>query len=492
MSKPQSSFAANVSKLITGSVFAQGLGVLVAPIVSRLFAPEAFGVAALFTSITGIIGVVACLRYELSIMLPKTDEEAANLFGLSLFFVLSITSISALIVFFAGDAIVGLLNSPELKNYLWLIPVSVFGSGTFLALNFWNSRTKHFGRLSIARLISSIFAQSARLGAGCAGFVSSGVLIGSVILGQIVSSFFLSGHIWRDERHLFKKSIRWEKMITGLRRHKRFPIYGTWSALLNTASQHLPALLLAVFFSPKIVGFFALGKTVLSMPMILVGQSIAQVFFQKASEAHSRTGNLSTVVEEVFKRLVSCGIFPILLVTLIGKDIFIATFGVRWAEAGVYVQILGLWIFFQFISSPISMLFAVLEKQSYGLFFNGLLFSTRAASLIVGGMIGDVRLTLFLFAGTGVACYGFLCFWLISKAGLSILHSLFHIVKYGIYSSPFLIIIALAKYTLGIQEIGMLLFGLFSLIVYYSLVIRWDEELRKPAYKLFQRLGFIK
>ncbi|HUV60027.1 MAG TPA: hypothetical protein VMW09_07940 [Desulfatiglandales bacterium] len=73
---------------------------IVAPIIARLFAPEAFGVAALFASITGIVGVVACLRSELSIMLPKTDEEAANLLGLSLFFVLIITDISALIIFF--------------------------------------------------------------------------------------------------------------------------------------------------------------------------------------------------------------------------------------------------------------------------------------------------------------------------------------------------------------------------------------------------------
>lgn len=490
MPKPQSSFAANVSKLITGSVFAQGLGVLVAPIVARLFAPEAFGVAALFASITGIIGVVACLRYELSIMLPKTDEEAANLFGLSLFFVLIITSISALVVFFAGDAIVGLLNSPKLKKNLWLIPISVLGSGTFMALNYWNSRNKHFGRLSIARLISSVFVQSARLGAGCAGFVSSGVLIGSGILGQIVSIFFISGRVWRNDRHLFKASIRWRKMITGLRRHNKFLIYGTWSALLNTASHQLPALLLSLYFSPKIVGFFALGHAVLSIPMSMVGGAVTQVFFQKASEAHNRIGNLSKVVEEVFKRLVSLGIFPILLLTLIGKDIFIVAFGARWAEAGVYMQILGLWIFFRFISSPISTLFAVLEKQSYGLLFNGILFSTRAASLIAGGMTDDVRFTLSLFAGTGVACYGFLCFWLISKAGLSILQTLYHIVKYSIYSSPLLIIIAFAKYSLGVHEVGVLLLAIGSLLVYYSLVIRSDEELKEPLNTIFQKFGF--
>lgn len=465
---------------------------IVVPIVARLFAPEAFGVAALFASIAGIIGVIACLRYELSIMLPKTDEEAANLLGLSLFFVLIITGISALIIFFAGDVIADLLKSPDLKKYLWLTPVSVFGGGTFLALNYWNSRTKHFGRLSIARVVSSVVAQTTKLGAGFSGFVSGGVLIGTGILGQIVSTLVLGGQIWRDDRRLFKANIRWKKMIAGLKRYKKFPIYGTWSALLNTASQQLPTLLLAFYFSPKIVGFYALGQAVLSMPMGLVGGAVAQVFFQKASEARNHTGNLSKVVEEVFKRLVSLGIFPILLLTLIGKDLFIVAFGARWAEAGIYMQILGLWIFFQFISSPISTLFAVLEKQHYGLLFNSVLFVTRAASLIIGGMTGDVRFTLFLVASTGVACYGFLCFWLISKAGLPVMRALYCIVKYSIYSSPLLIVIALAKWSLGVQEMGVLLLGLCCLVAYYLPVMIQDKELRKPVYRLFQRVGFIK
>jgi O-antigen/teichoic acid export membrane protein len=329
------------------------------------------------------------------------------------------------------------------------------------------------------------------LGAGFAGFVSGGVLIGTRILGQIVSTVVLAGQTWRDDRQLFKASIRWEKMIAGLNRHKRFPIYNTWSALMNTASQQLPTLLLAFYFSPKVVGFYALGKAVLSMPMGMLGGAVSQVFFQKASEAHARTGNLSKVVGEVFNRLVSIGIFPILLLTLIGEDLFIVAFGAQWAEAGVYMQILGLWIFFQFISSPISTLIAVLEKQHYGLFFNGVLLCTRTFSLLFGGMTGDVMFTLFLVSSTGVVCYGFLCFWLISKAGLPFMTALYKIIKYSIYSSPLLIVTAVAKWSLGVQNIGLVILGLCCLVVYYLPVIIQDEELRKPIFRLFQRLGFI-
>lgn len=487
-----SSFAGDVLKLFTGSAFAQGLGILVAPIVTRLFAPEAFGIAALFSSITAIFGVVACLRYELSIMLPKTDEEAANLLGVSLFFVLIVTGVIALIIFFAGDIIVRLLNFPELKRYLWLVPISVFVSGVFLALNYWNSRTKHFGRLSIARVVSSVVAQTTKLWAGFAGFVSGGILIGTAMLGQVVSTFVLGGQIWRDDRHLFKASIRWKKMIAGLKRHKKFPIYDTWSALLNTASQQLPVWILAFYFSPKIVGFYALGRTVLGMPMNLVGGAVAQVFFQKASEAHNRTGNLSKVVEEVFKRLVSLGIFPILLLTLIGKDVFIVAFGARWAEAGVYMQILGIWLFFVFISSPISTLFSVLEKQSYGLFFNVILFVSRAISLICGGLMGDARIALIFFSATGAIAFLVMTFWLLSCANVSLSRALNILFKYTVLSIPILSIVAFCKFYFDLVPLWVIVIGVIGSLPYYLIVVKQDKALQKPIKLLTRKLGFVR
>lgn len=492
MSKPSSSFAANVLKLVTGSAFAQGMGILIAPIIARLFAPEAFGVAALFASISGIIGVVACLRYELSIMLPKTDEEAANLFGVSLCFVLITTGISVLIILFAGDIIVELLNSPKLKKYLWLVPIAVFVSGVFLALNYWNSRTKHFGRLSIARVVSSIVTQATKLSAGFAGYVSGGVLIGTAIWGEFIAVSVLGGQIWRNDRRLFKASIQWKKMIAGVKRHKQFPIYSTWSAFLNTASQQLPVVILAFYFSPKVVGFYALGRAVLSMPMNMVGGAVTQVFFQKASEAYNRTGNLSRVVEEVFKRLVSLGIFPILLLTLIGEDLFIVAFGARWAEAGVYMQILGIWLFFVFISSPISTLFSVLEKQSAALLFNIILFVTRAISLICGGLIGDVRIALVLFSGTGSIIYICLSFWFLSSAGVSLSRPLSILTNYAAYCMPMLGITALFKWGFDLAPLWVILVGIVGSLPYYLIVIKQDRELQKAIKPLTKKFGFVK
>ena len=77
--KGGSSFAIDVLKLVSGTALAQALSLLVAPILSRLYSPNAFGTAALFASLVSIVGVIVCFRYEQAIMLPKRDEEAANL-----------------------------------------------------------------------------------------------------------------------------------------------------------------------------------------------------------------------------------------------------------------------------------------------------------------------------------------------------------------------------------------------------------------------------
>ena len=89
-----SSFASNVVTIVTGTAIAQIIVILATPVITRLYGPEAFGLFALFSSIISILVTVGCLRYELAIMLPKSDEDAANVFGLCIFLLMVITVVS--------------------------------------------------------------------------------------------------------------------------------------------------------------------------------------------------------------------------------------------------------------------------------------------------------------------------------------------------------------------------------------------------------------
>lgn len=405
-SKP-SPFVTDVFKLVTGTTFAQLVTILASPILTRLYGPESFGFLTLFTSITSIIGVIACMRYELAIMLPKTDEKAANLLALCLLCVVAVSGLTVPALYFGGAAFLSLLRAPGLAPYLILVPAFVFVSGIFLALNYWNSRTRHFGRLSAARVTSSLATTGTQLWAGFAGHVTGGSLIGASLIGVLVSTGVLVAQIWRDDHAILRRSISLRGMAEGLKRYKRFPLIDSSSALLNTISWQLPAFLLAAFFSPAIVGYYSLGFRMLQVPMSLIGGSIAQVFFQRASKARS-DGTLPILVENVFHSLVAIGIFPILVVAIVGPELFAVIFGDTWVEAGLYAQILSIWAFVWFISSPLSTLWVVLEKQTFGIKINSLNFVTRIISLVLGGVAGSPVIALALFALSGVLVYGYL------------------------------------------------------------------------------------
>ena len=105
-------FARNVATLMTGGVIANLLSLAAIPIVSRLFNPDDFGVAALFVSITTILSTVATLRYEHAIVLPESREEAAEIATLAYFF-LFISSGLVLIIAVAGMSVTGIVMGAD-------------------------------------------------------------------------------------------------------------------------------------------------------------------------------------------------------------------------------------------------------------------------------------------------------------------------------------------------------------------------------------------
>ena len=484
------SFGADVLKIVGGTVLAQFMIIVASPIVARLYGPESFGLAALFASITGIIGVVACMRYEYSIMLPSSDEEAANLLGLSLFISALTGALMIPAVWFFGDSFSQLIKAPNLAHYLWFVPPSIFFGGAFMALNYWNSRTRRFFRISMARVTGSATTTGAQLEEGLAGHAIGGSLIGAIVAGSAASTLILAAQIWRDDGWIIRRCLSWRSMISGLKRYRKFPLLDSWSALLNAVSWQLPTFLLSTFFSQTVVGYYVLGLDVLQLPMSLIGSAIGQVFFQRAAEAKFH-GSSPKVVEPTFVRLGMVGVFPILLLSLTGRDLFLVIFGPTWAEAGVYVQILALWTFITFVTSPICTLFSVLERQGTFLAFNTTLFAARATALILGGMAGNARFTLALFTAASVTAWGCLCIWLLKEMDIPLRKIIRSYARYMAYCVP-LFALAAGRCTLALSPDETVLGCILAAVFYYLATIAQDEALRSPLLDLLKRRGIAR
>ncbi len=481
----RSGFAADVLKLASGTTVAQALGVLIMPLLTRLYGPAAFGVLALFTSVTSILGVIACLRYEMAILLPETDEEAANLVGVSLLAAGVIAALSALLVTLGRPLLLRLLNSAALGPYLWAVPVMVLSSGVFYALNYWNSRTKNFGRLSAVRVMGAVGAHATKLAGGLAGHATGGMLVVATLLGSGLSAGVLGRRIWRDDGALFRRSIRLSRMRESMARYRKFPLIDVWSALLNTASWQLPALMLNYAFSEAVAGHYALGVRVLQMPMSLIGGAIGQVFFARAAEAQTE-GALDLVVKNTFQQLSKIGLFPVLAVAVAGRDAFSVVFGAQWAQAGVYAQILSLWFFCGFIASPLSSAITVSGKLSFGLLMTVLGLATRAASLLVGGLLRSPELGLAALSISGCLVYVLLLRKVFAIAGVparEALSSLWQVLLAFAPAGSLLVLIQILRLPPWITAVAM---GL-AIVVYYWRLVRRDAQYAELVKRVLSR-----
>lgn len=473
-SQKNKGFASDVLTLVSGTGLAQIILIIVAPILTRVYSPSDFGIFALFLSLSGILSVISCLRYELSIMLPESEEEAKNQLGLSIFLAITIFVFLEIVFLNFKDLILEIFNAQDLGNYLLVIPVFVLLEGLFSSLNYWNSRYKKYNIISKATVSNSVSGSIFQLSAGFTGYVSGISLILGMLIGKMISLFVLSSHIFKNDKDILS-SIKISLMYAGMKRYKKFFLVDTWSSLLNSMSWQLPVLLLSVFFSSTIVGFYSLGFRLLQLPMSFIGNSISQVFYQRATE-EKKEGNLNVLVENIFRILVVLGMFPILILTFVGSDIFGVILGGEWTEAGIYVQIMSIWGFTYFISVPLSTLYIVFEEQEFGLKLNALNFVTRGLSLMIGGYFENVYIALGLFSISGVFVYGYLCLKMLGYANVTAskaIHIIISSMKPFVPAGLILIIMKFAEF--NSYSITIVTFSLC--IFYYIYIIKTDTIL---------------
>ena len=242
------SFGKDVGKLVSGTLVAQAIGICLTPVITRIFSPEIYGVASVFTSIVSIIVVIACLRYELAILLPKDDKEAGAILFLCFFSLIIVSIISFIVMLFLGDWIAGLLGSPAIREWLYLVPLAVFIDGLYVATRYWNTRRKRFGTQAATQALQAVSGNGLKLCFGFAGFINAGALIVTGIIGNFLGTAILFAQAIKYDFKKIVRSFSLPLIWKMARRYKKFPLIDSWSSLMNTLSWQLPVLMLTSFF----------------------------------------------------------------------------------------------------------------------------------------------------------------------------------------------------------------------------------------------------
>lgn len=456
----------NVATLMSGTVFAQVLIILVSPILTRLYSPEDFGVYAIYISVAGVFAAVPCLCYEFAIVLPEKDEDAANVLGLAILICLGMCCLIALCIYFFREQIADLFKSPELTEWLWFIPLSFLLIGLFQAFNYWSTRRKQFKRLAVRQVINSTLTAFTQMGLGKFLSPTPGGLIAGAIVGQFFATSKLAWQIAKDEGKEIINTLDINKIKEVAVKYRNFPLFTSPSFLLSVVSNLIPTILLGYFFSMTVVGFFSLGYRVLSAPLTVIGSSLTQVFFPQATEAN-RENELARITLKSFEQLVNVGMTPFILITIVAPQLFVIVFGSEWLVAGEYVRWMSVWVFLHFVTTPLQPVYMIVEKQRGYLFITGGLLIVRILALVIGGLYNNAYLAIKIFSIAGAVIFLSNGLIIMNLAGIKII-VFFIVISRALYRSiPFIllpIIVLAVSSTPMILVITAVSFGIIFLI----------------------------
>lgn len=358
--KPKSEFSRNVLTLMTGTTIAQAIPIAISPILTRIYSPEDFGILALYISIVSFVAIIVTARYEMAIVLPKTDEEAINILALSLAIMFLIVLLTTFTIILFHEKILRLLNAQEIGNLLYLVPLSILLTGLNQTFNYWANRKKYFGSISSSQISQSIGIGITQTGFGFTS-ISGGLVFGN-IFGRFMAAFVLIKKFIKNDTS-FLSSIDKTRMIQEMKKHKDFPLVNSLHAFGDIIRTSGSVMLLSSFFGATVLGFYALSLRVLQVPIGIVGSALGQVLFQKFTKLHNDNEDLFPYVKNVLFQLIIIGVPIFVFLYIISPELFSFVFGEKWRVAGEYSRILVPYLFMNFLISPISSIPIILKKQ---------------------------------------------------------------------------------------------------------------------------------
>lgn len=403
----------NISILAIANISSQIIVLGISPIITRIYNPKDFGILATYTGIVGILGICCTLRYELSIPILKSRKEVSYAILLSLLILSASTLFLALVFFFLGKELFNFLNLPNTEILSILLPAGLFLTGMFNIMTNYAIYEKNFKKISFSKLSNSIFTSFFQL----TMFKFGGI---SLILGQ--ASGFAAG-VLSLSNGVFKRYFFYNLKLKFVKkfalRHKRFPLYSAPAGLIRVSREYLPILIFSKMFGLTSLGLYFLAQKILQMPLALLGDSIGKVFFANAAKA-KKNGELNLLTKKFYVNLIKLSFPSILIISMIAPSLFEYVFGQSWQKSGEYARWLGPWVFVIFVSSPLTYLTTILERQKEGFIYQIFAAVLSISSIILGSKIGNFDTVIKIFAITNFVHRFLFLLWLVHLSGNTI------------------------------------------------------------------------
>lgn len=401
----------NAGKLLSANVIAQAIGILVYPLLTRMYAPEDFALLSLFTSIAGVLVLVATAEYQYAIVLPKSDEHARALAHVCVLLLLAMTALICLSLPFAAP-IAAMFKAPALATYWWMMPLSVLGLGLWNILNYWYIRRRAFTRASGYQITQSVFSASGKIGLGALGWLQGGMVVATVFAPLL--SLLINGALaWRKYLSELLHPCRCDMRFVA-REYANFPKFNLPRALVNSVGLALPVWLLTPHFGLAEVGQLSLAMMAAFVPLNIIARACYQVLYQRVAELVQRRQSIARVLWRFSLWMAVAFLIGLTAVYIFVPQLVTFIFGAEWLEAADIIRALYPYIVLTPICGSVCFLSDVFAKQKTALWMETGYVAALALALLAGIHTNDFIRTVALFAWVRCAYLAVQLLWYVA------------------------------------------------------------------------------
>lgn len=373
----------SVGVLTAGNIAAQAINLIGFMYLSRIYTPAEIGVYAVLIGISSIIGVVSSCRYEMTILLPKSERNAWLAVKASLLVSIFIFLIVAGSLFLLSKIFVFSWLNYWLVISILSLCFSIININSFICTR--EELYKFLGYIQISRSLmfvgfSVVFYELK--------VVTNGLFLSSLITGLVLVFFLISIQYRRLAKISSFTRMDILKIWVWLRRYKDFLNYSTPAVFFSSAVSQAPVMMLSAFYGDFAAGYYSLIEKIIIRPIGIISGAVNKVYTRNVASMIANREKIFSFSFLLIKKMTGLSIVAGCCMTLLfiydGLELI---FGNQWVDIDKYAATLVSVFVIGSLSKCVAG-FAVLGKNKLGLIYQIVLFMSVISSISVSYYLG--------------------------------------------------------------------------------------------------------
>jgi O-antigen/teichoic acid export membrane protein len=355
----RSPFARSVGSLMALTAVGQGLYIAAAPILGRLYGPEAFGLYGLFYLFITTTAMFICLNYDVAVPAAVDEADANDLAESAIrISVVVCAVIAALLTAVIALDLMGFGDLPW-----WAGPVAfavLLLQALIQIFQAWYVRRQTAVTIGQAGITLNAVRSGTQVGIGFVAGAWWGLGLGEVIgrVAALVHSVRAKG-AWRPRRGFLTAPVPW----AALRRYRQFPLVLLSSTAIEAVVLFAQIATLSSLYGPAGMGQYFMMRRTLDLPIAFAFRSLSDIFYGRLA-AHCREA--PERVKPFYIRsviaLAAIGFVGALPLMIWGEPMFELVLGSAWGEAGLLAAVMAPSAVMNLAVAPASRIFGLSSR----------------------------------------------------------------------------------------------------------------------------------